>query len=424
MLDPLLRGHIPQKYINFVQFNKLIEKRISKHTRCINLKVHIFYEAHKILKQYFLYNPGHQYAIGECGQPWIKAVCAECGLEIGGVNHSLIKSNKRMDDTQLVDHTLTGYLLSSAQHLSDKAQTVRFMSSLHAQIVRFFLHACMYLACGDEDQEEGPVRQSIIMTTPDNVKQFFWEHMLKDLRITCRELNITVDELLMLLHSVCFKFIVAKATGPGSKDIQAQFTSKSGRQQWEGAFANMYLQPVFSKVSENILLANNAIKRHLEKDDSNQSKMYFMAYELIKKKKSEILYENEQFWKFRPLVSFSFMAQELRIMTKPEQFKVLKRFAQLIDSLELVFQLPSIMEFLNMLKQTLNKRFFRHKAQACTIGELFEMKKMPEDWTVTKLQEYVKSLQKVWSAIKPNIHSYSKIINKKRFFFLSIFLSL
>jgi len=53
---------------------------------------------------------GHEYAIGECGRPWVKATCRECGANIGGVNHSLEKHNRVIDETSLVDRTLTGYL--------------------------------------------------------------------------------------------------------------------------------------------------------------------------------------------------------------------------------------------------------------------------------------------------------------------------
>jgi len=53
---------------------------------------------------------GHEYAIGECGRPWIKATCRECGADIGGVNHSLEKHNRIVDQASLVDRTLTGYL--------------------------------------------------------------------------------------------------------------------------------------------------------------------------------------------------------------------------------------------------------------------------------------------------------------------------
>jgi hypothetical protein len=40
-------------------------------------------------------------------------------------------------------------------------------------------------------------------TNQNNKKQFFWEHMLKDIRIAAKALSINQDELITLLHIFC-----------------------------------------------------------------------------------------------------------------------------------------------------------------------------------------------------------------------------
>lgn len=35
-----------------------------------------------------------------------------------------------------------------------------------------------------------------------DVRQFFWDHMLKDLRLASRSLNLNIDEIITLLHRI------------------------------------------------------------------------------------------------------------------------------------------------------------------------------------------------------------------------------
>ena len=50
---------------------------------------------------------GHFYAIGECGGAMQMGKCAECGVNIGGGNHTLLSGNSPIDANELLQ-TLTG----------------------------------------------------------------------------------------------------------------------------------------------------------------------------------------------------------------------------------------------------------------------------------------------------------------------------
>lgn len=310
-----------------------------------------------------------------------------------------------------VDQTKTGYLLQEASKQPDQPRTIRHLNDIGTQVVRFFLHACLYLACGDEDEHRDSMLSAIIEANPTDVKEFFWQHMLLDLKITCKILNITTDELIILFHKICFNFVKSKSQNQ-LQENKASFSSKGERQQWEHSFYKTYLAPTFKAVSDNVSSVNNAIKKYLEKDDSNQSRIYFMAYELTTDPNSEFLYEMEKFWRFRPLISFNFMAQELKNTTKPEHFKILKQFAHLIDHLELTFHLPSIMHLLNLLKSQLNKRVSKYKSQNMSVRQFFEscVAQLSDGWTIQKAEKILERFQFVWSAIKDEIDRYSKKI--------------
>jgi hypothetical protein len=300
------------------------------------------------------------------------------------------------------------YLLNKAAVQTGNGQACRLLNSLGNQVVRFFLHACMYLACGDIDEHQATVLQSLILTTPDNVKEFFWQHMERDLQVSCQLLNITTDEILILLHSICFGFVKSTSKSSIALNSSANFGSKGGRQNWEHSFYKTYLAPVFAASFENIAQANGLIKRFLERDDSKQSKVYFMAYELIDETKSQVLYENERLWKFRPLVSFGFMVQEMNMQTTLEHHKVLKQFGRLAGSLELVFELPRIVGLVNMLRRLLGISIFKYKAQASSIGELIGGVELPAGWSVERVEKCLESFQLVWNTLKTDIHKYGK----------------
>jgi hypothetical protein len=41
-----------------------------------------------------------------------------------------------------------------------------------------------------------------------NVKDFFWQHMKKDLLLACKSLNLTLDEIYILLHKISNAFVL------------------------------------------------------------------------------------------------------------------------------------------------------------------------------------------------------------------------
>lgn len=47
----------------------------------------------------------------------------------------------------------------------------------------------------------------MMSTNQANKKQFFWEHMLKDLKIASISLNINQDEVITLLHMICLEIL-------------------------------------------------------------------------------------------------------------------------------------------------------------------------------------------------------------------------
>jgi hypothetical protein len=350
----------------------------------------------------------------DCTRPWVLAKCNECNAQIGGLNHKLSEGNQRVNE--LIDNTIKGYSLPYAHELTDLPMTDRLLNSIEFQIERFFLHACLYLACGDEDESSATVLRQMKTTKvkKEDLKQFFWDHMVKNLKISCSILNITQDELIILLHLITFRFIHTK-----DNSLDCSFNTKKCRQNWENLFNRVYLAPYLTDFNSHIINANNLLQNINQQSQHHvhhqNSKLFFMAYELLSEPKNDYLYGDDAIWKYREIVTFNSMSIDLKNNLKlKDQFKILKKFHELQSKLNLVqFNLPPIMLLVNFLRK---KSCSQHIAQNKTIGEYlntYRLRHRINTNLMAQLKESIHSFHQVWSFIKLNnqcIQNYQSIL--------------
>ena len=81
---------------------------------------------------------------------------------------------------------------------------VREIGSLEVGIIRFFLHASMYLACTDEKEQ---AVKKIISCQPKNTKEFLENHLKDNLTQIGKMLgkNEEYAQLLLMKVMYCFK---------------------------------------------------------------------------------------------------------------------------------------------------------------------------------------------------------------------------
>lgn len=264
---------------------------------------------------------GHPYVLFNCGQPWVEYTCDTCGAKIGGTNHNLLSGNKRMN---IEDQTKTGYCLSYARNSADNPITDRSLSSQNYHVLRFLIHACLYLA---SDKETEVHQLMTVVLNANDKKEFFWDHMQKDLRIASKCMNLNTDELIILLH-----YIVDNMKNSNfSCSSDRSWLTKEDRLNWETKFAENFLQPVLSKIPDYLSKANKSLSdNQTKKEEDNQSKkLYFMAYELNLDANEKRLYCTHQIWKYTPMVDLNLFLNELNITPK-DQFVLLKKFIELV----------------------------------------------------------------------------------------------
>jgi hypothetical protein len=164
------------------------------------------------------------------------------------------------------------------------------------------------------------------------------------------------------------------------------------------------------------------MKKDSEDDKtSGKAELYFMAYELtdLKNPNEDCIYENNEFWKFKPTVSFNTIAVELINSTEPTSYILLKKFINLKEKLECVFYLPDIIKLFNQLQKYLSKTIFKEYAsqntlRACLESNLFQQQETTSSLSIAQLnsklkiefEAHVEKLQLVWSRSKRELKAY------------------
>ena len=341
---------------------------------------------------------GHIYVLFDCGRPWVVHKCKECQADIGGTGHKLIDNNRELN---VADSTMRGYCLTEAHTMSDTPIAERQLNQTSLHLTRFFLHCALYLAI---DKDENAIK-SMMIKTPDNAKDFFWNHLLKDLSLIVKALNINMDEVFIVIHHVLNDIMVQQRPS-----LHDKWNSKTDRQNWETSFNDTFLQHTLRNSSNIINRATKDMKDDC-KDQVGNAELYFMAYELISETETNpnrnCPYENENFWKFRPVISFDSMAIELNKDTgQTKSFGVLKKFIEMKDKLEVVFYLPDIIKLVNILQKYLSKAIFKEYARNHTLRQCLNSSYLPRGQTTATIEHCVKQFQSAWKQSKQQLSSY------------------
>jgi hypothetical protein len=91
--------------------------------------------------------------------------------------------------------------LDCASNTSDIPQYMRELGPSALCITRFFLHCALYFAC-DVDEEAVREMMDKFKNLSYSLKEFFWEHLNKDLSLIQTCLHINSEEVFFVIHSI------------------------------------------------------------------------------------------------------------------------------------------------------------------------------------------------------------------------------
>ena len=109
---------------------------------------------------------GHKYSVGQCTMPMQKALCPECGAQIGGSNHISVRGVKKLNDVEVRGEPERGYSIST-----NETDTVRH-SKLEGRFLRLILHLLLLTSCSINEENIPYINELLLnRNSSDNKKQ-------------------------------------------------------------------------------------------------------------------------------------------------------------------------------------------------------------------------------------------------------------
>ncbi|CAF0704523.1 unnamed protein product [Brachionus calyciflorus] len=340
---------------------------------------------------------GHPYILFDCGRPWVVMKCSTCNENIGGTQHTLLPRNTRLDNQ---DRTIRGYCLPVPISINHDFANERLLNAASFHILRFIINCVMYFAC-DTNQEHV---YNMMTCRPNDLKQFFWDYMQKDLRIISKALNLNTDEATILLHLISDD-ILKNITS--SSNLFDKWQSKDERTKYEREFYENYIEHKLKNCGKLIGEATKKLKEEDKQNDEESQRLYFMAYELINENtnRASYLYEKFDFWKYQPICDFNVFKIEIEF-TDSNDYKLLKLIVENEHKLKYVKKLSEIMKLVNFIHKNYFKQFHKHTVSNMDLKEALAKGIFSKSFNKENLNSCVRAFQEVWFNSKQYLPNY------------------
>ena len=141
---------------------------------------------------------GHIYTIGDCGRPWSKGTCIECGSLIGGLSHKLETGNVKIET--VADKTVQGHTLGAPAARQKEAIPERKLGPAATSLLRLLTHMAMSLGANRHPVEVVQLIEPPV--TVDQVQDFLFDHMTCDLEVLASSLGRSEEDCVLLVNLV------------------------------------------------------------------------------------------------------------------------------------------------------------------------------------------------------------------------------
>ncbi|XP_060951524.1 E3 ubiquitin-protein ligase rnf213-beta [Limanda limanda] len=342
----------------------------------------------KKLRSYTCEN-GHVCFVGECGKPVVRSNCPDCGVPIGGENYHPVQGFTAQANER--DQTRTGHVLGEAARRSEAPE--RQMTCAQSCVLRLLTHLAMLQGA---TRNQSAV-QDMVQPRPTDVSSFLWQHLLKDMSVLGRSLNLNRDDTAVTVHlvlSVCTEF------NSGSRGQIPNLSSKAERQRWEELVRDAAINPVLQDLQKSLSEAQDRIGADDGPAGSSLRNLVFGDPGNVLSLPSDCPTHRSSFW------------------TLPEIMTV-ERFSQLVGEAKERSSLPLLLEFLNKINcvrqlhhlpelvvlQSDLLRVFPLTSAAQTIAEMLQQ--IPAGYQKRKLQERVTTFLSVWNCLRAELANRS-----------------
>ncbi|XP_056432075.1 E3 ubiquitin-protein ligase rnf213-alpha-like [Gadus chalcogrammus] len=197
----------------------------------------------------------HPCAIGECGRPWVKSNCPDCGAEIGGTNHIPVAGFT--DDVVQGDRTQTGHVLGDPER-RDNPDTLdtKNMSPGPFTLMRMLTHMAMLYGASINQQ----LVAQIIRPPVADPGAFLLAHLLKDMEHLTKSLGKGTDDTIHTVHLLLCSLLEPHRPQQGPDPYDDHLSTKDYRDGWEKSASNTIIIPQLKHLDRRLRKANDLVR--------------------------------------------------------------------------------------------------------------------------------------------------------------------
>nr|XP_046232923.1 E3 ubiquitin-protein ligase rnf213-beta [Scatophagus argus]XP_046232924.1 E3 ubiquitin-protein ligase rnf213-beta [Scatophagus argus] len=336
---------------------------------------------------------GHACFVGMCGKPMVISKCVDCGLPIGGQNHSPIPGFTKHTGQSVRDQTRTGHVLGKAHRRSEAPE--RQMTYAQSCILRLLTHLAMLQGAITNQRGVG----DMIQPRPCDVFNFLWSHLEKDLRVLGQTLDQNMDNTAVTLH-----LILHTCTGftTGSRGAGPDLSSRRGRQEWEKLFCDSAINPVLQDLQKNLAEAQDKIGEDEGLAGSPLMKLLFGDPADMLSLPSECPTHRSSFWTLPETMTVERFSQ---LVGEPQGRSSLRLLITFLQKIHCVRQLHHLPELAALQSDLLRVFPLTAHSSPQSIAQLLQQ--IPTGYQKKMLLERVERFIKVWNSLRAEVANNS-----------------
>lgn len=335
-------------------------------------------------QMYFCSN-GHACFVGECGKPVALSSCATCGVPIGGQNHNPVEGFTQVNIVK--DLTQPGHILGRAENRSEAPN--RNLTLAQSCVLRLCLHLAMLQ--GAIHHQQGI--RNMIKPTVNEVNEFLWQHLEKDMEVLGKTLNLNMDDSAVIIHLIfCRSLLTTSGAG-------VVLSSRKSREQWESTMCTTVISPVLQDMNRRLGRAQKLIAADNRLSDSPLMNMLRGDPQKILNLPTNCPTHHSAFWSPSPVLTVESLLQQI----DQSKAALLTLFVNKVHCIRQLIHLPALAALLSDLMKVLPSG---SETKTHTIASLLHS--IPAGHQ-KKLLERVEIFMKVWNQLRKEITNNASV---------------
>ncbi|XP_053366887.1 E3 ubiquitin-protein ligase rnf213-beta isoform X1 [Clarias gariepinus] len=339
----------------------------------------------KGLQTYYCKN-GHPSFVGECRKPVAEGRCDTCGVPIGGLNHRPVAGFTPAQGP-VSDQTRPGHILGDAARRSDAPN--RDLSMDQSCMLRLFLHLAMLH--GSFLNRHGI--SEMIHPAVNNVQEFLWRHLEKDMDVLGKTLNLNWDDTAITVHLILNR--LAHIPAVRVQQGATEWSSRSARENWEKQVCRNAIIPVYENLNRHLSDAQEEVAADDKLSNSSLMKILKKDPRPLIPLPSECPSHHTAFWTPPDTLTVEHLHQLIAQKHAQEQVPLLALFLKKVQYIRYLACLPDLTALLSNLVRFVPSDSETHSSTITTL-----LHGIPSGIQRNKLKERLQTFIRVWNHLR------------------------